>query len=181
MSMSSKKRYSYFIGLFIVLIVVLGYIIYITYIKPISITVKPVPEMETITLYFYNPDTDTLKPEQRQVVKVDDLLGKCREIIDELEHGSKTGLVTPIPVTVKVNSVKMQSDGVLHLDLSKELVSQTPEGSSTEITALYAIVNSIAKNIDRVKAVQITIDGRLLQTLETHIEIDQPIIPDYTK
>lgn len=179
--MSNKKYKGYIIGIFIVLFALLGYIIYITYIKPISIVVKPLPATETITLYFYDPDTDTLKPEEREVVKENDLLDKCKEIITELEHGSKIGLVTPIPANVKVNGVRMQSDGVLLLDMSKELISQTPEGSSTEITALYAIVNSIAKNVDNVKAVQIVIDGKLIKTFGTHIEIDQPIVPDYTK
>jgi spore germination protein GerM len=179
--MSKKTYQKYIIGVLVILFVLAGYIIYITYIKPIPITVKPLPAKEFVTLYFYNPDTDTLKPEQRTIVQTTGVLETCSVIIGELERGSNTGLTTPIPVDVKVNDASLQPNGILFIDLSKNLISETPEGSSAEITAIYSIVNSIAKNINGVKAVQITIDGKLLQTLETHIEIDQPIIPDYTK
>ncbi len=179
--MNKKKNQKYIIAVLSILIVLSGYVIYITYIRPVPITVKPLPAKEFITLYFYNPDTDSLKPEQRTIVKTAGVLGTCRVIIGELEHGSNTGLTTPIPENVKVNNANLRSDGTLFLDLNKKLVYGTPEGSSAEITAIYAIVNSIARNMNGVKAVQITIDGKLLQTLETHIEIDQPILPDYTK
>ncbi len=179
--MSKKTYQKYIIGVLAILFIVAGYMIYITYIKPIPITVKPLPAKELVTLYFYNPDTDTLEPEQRTIVQTTGVLETCSAIIGELERGSNIGLTTPIPVDVKVNDASLQSNGILFIDLSKNLISETPEGSSAEITAIYSIVNSIAKNINGVKAVQITIDGKLLQTLETHIEIDQPIVPDYTK
>ncbi len=179
--MSKKTSHPFIIGVLAVLIIAAGYIIYLTYIRPVPITLHPLPGKKFITLYFYNPDTDTLKPEQRTIVQTAGVLETCRAIIGELEHGSNTGLTTPIPNDVKVNSASLQPNGILSMDLSENLVRETPEGSSAEITAIYAIVNSIARNMDGVKSVQITIDGKLLQTLETHIEIDQPIIPDYTK
>ncbi len=174
-----KKGYRNFILILLAAIIIIaaGYVIYKAYIKPI----KPLPFKQVVTLYFYNPDTDTLKPEQRTVVPAAALLEKCRAIVAELERGSGTGLTAPIPADVKVNNATLQPNGILNLDLTKNLVMETPEGSSAEITAIYAIVNSIARNIDQVKAVQLTIDGKRLETLKMHIEIDQPIVPDYTK
>ena len=180
--MSKKTRQSVIIAGLVVLIIAAGAAIYVTYIKPISISVlQPLPQKKVITLYFYNPDTDTLKPEQRAVVPAATVTDTCRTIIAELELGSHTGLTTPIPANVAVNDANIRPDGTLFLDLNQALVAGTPEGSSAEITALYSIVNSLAKNISGVKAVQITINGKLFQTLETHIEIDQPIVPDYSK
>ncbi len=180
--MSKKRRQNYVIAGLVILIIVAGYTIYVTYIKPVTITVTPpVRAKQMVTLYFYNPGTDTLKPEQREIIRAATLTGTCREIMAGLEQGSSTGLTTPVPAGVSVNNAQLQSDGTLLLDVNKALVTGTPEGSSAEITALYSIVNSMAKNITGVNAVQITIDGKLLQTLETHIEIDQPLVPDYTK
>ncbi|MGB9734982.1 MAG: GerMN domain-containing protein [bacterium] len=176
----NKKRF-YIVVLLVVLFIAAGYLIYVTYIKPISLVKRPVPVKELVTLYYYNPDTDTLEPEQREITATNDLLNKCRNIISELEKASHKGLVTPIPAGVRINDAMLQSNGVLLLDLNGELISKTPEGSSAEITAIYSIVNSLAKNIDGVKAVQITVNGKRIQTLETHIETDQPIVPDYSK
>lgn len=179
--MSKKVYKKYVIALAVLAIVSAGYIFYKYCVKPVQISVKPLPHKKLLTVYFYNPGTDTLKPEQRHVAPATDLLGMCREIIGELEHGSHTGLTTPIPEDTKVNAASLQHDGVLSIDLSGNIISETPEGSSAELTAIYAIVNSIAQNIDGVKAVLLTIDGKRLETLETHIEIDEPIVPDYTK
>ncbi len=179
--MSNKAYKKYVIALAVLAIVSAGYSIYKSYIKPLKISVKPVPHKKLITVFFYNPVTDTLKPEQRHVVPAADLLGMCREIIGELERGSHTGLTIPIPADTKVNAAILRHDGVVSIDLSGNIISETPEGSSAELTAIYAIVNSIAQNVDGVKAVLLTIDGKRLETLETHIEIDEPIVPDYTK
>ncbi len=180
--MKTNKNKAYII---ILLIAALGavYIVYRSYTRPElpRVKIKPIPSQELITLYFYDPNTDTLKPEQRMVLTTTDILYKCRMIISELERGSMTGLTTPIPTDVKVNNANWQGQGVLHIDLSDNIISETPEGSSAEITTIYAIVNSLAKNINGLNAVQITINGKRLETLKTHIDIAQPIFPDYTK
>lgn len=176
--MSRKGTGKLIAALLVIAVLAGGYLLYRVITKPV---LKPVPAKELITLYFYNPDTDTLKPEQRTVAATTGVLDKCRTIVSELEHGSIAGLESPIPHDVKVNNATLQPNGILNLDLTGNLVMETPEGSSAEIAAIYAIVNSIAKNIKGVKAVQLTIDGKTLQTLETHIEIDRPIVPDYTK
>lgn len=180
MNMTKKSKKYYLAISLSVLFIVFGYVIYVTYIKPFTTVKKPIIGKEFITIYYYNPDTDTLVPEQREVSRITDLLNRCRKIISELEQPSTKGFVSPIPIGVKINSAKLQS-GILYLDLNNELIEKTPEGSSTEITAIYSIVNSLAKNIEGINAVEITIKGKLLQTLKTHIEIDQPIVPDYTK
>jgi len=178
----NKKHYNRFmIAFFAAVIIIVGYILYNFYTKPVLLPVKPVSAKELITLYFYNPKTDTLNPEQRIVASTTNIPDKSKMIIAELEHGSMTGLSIPIPSDVKVNSVSREANGIISIDFSKNLVRETAEGSSAEITAIYSIVNSIAKNINGVKAVLITVNGKRLRTLKTHIEIDQPIIPDYTK
>ncbi len=166
----------------LLLLVVIGiYLIHRSSARHALPPAKPVPAQRIVTLYFYSPDTDTLKPEQRMVTTSMDTLDTCRTIVSELGRGSMTGLSRPIPPDVQVNSASWQDNGVLLLDLSDNLVRETPEGSSAEITAVYAIVDSIARNIPGVNAVRLTIGGKSPETLGTHIEIDQPIAPDYTK
>lgn len=178
-----NKRHNITITLIgLLLLVAIGaYVVHRLYTRPVLPPVKPVSAERIVTLYFYDPDTDTLKSEQRMVASSTDIVDTCRTIVSELERGSMTGLSRPIPPDVKVNRASWRNNGVLVIDLSDNLVKETPEGSSAEISAVYAIVDSIAKNIGGVNAVQLTVDGRSLETLETHIEIDQPIAPDYTK
>jgi hypothetical protein len=48
------------------------------------------------------------------------------------------------------------------------------------MTAVYSIVNTIAVNFPRIKLVKLMHNGKDLETLEGHLDLREPLAPDFT-
>jgi hypothetical protein len=66
------------------------------------------------------------------------------------------------------------------VDLEESFVEGLPEGSSAETTAAYSLVDSIALNFPHIKKVRILIDGKPAETLKGHLDLSQPLAPDFS-
>jgi hypothetical protein len=65
---------------------------------------------------------------------------------------------------VQLRDVAIGLDGVLYLNLSKNLAEGRP-GAPSEITALYSLVNSFASSFKDVRKVQLLLDGEPAYTV----------------
>ena len=83
-------------------------------------------------------------------------------IIEELIRGPVNKELYPtIPSDTKVNSVTIK-DNLATVDFSKEIITsdeQIPHSSTTEILAIYSIVNTLT-NFEEIKKVKITVEGK---------------------
>ena len=113
-----------------------------------------------VTLYFAKcTETDFyLKPETRKIISDKNLYKK---VLEELVKGPQNKELYPtLPSSTKINSVVVE-DELATVDLGKEIItdnSEIPHSSTTEILAIYSIVNTLTEFED-IKRVKITIDG----------------------
>jgi len=132
-----------------------------------------------VTLFFAAQDFDGLVREGREIGPCDEP-GVCfEEILEELINGPLGELSPVLPLTGMFNSVKLDGH-TARVDFAQELLDGLPAGSSSELYAVYAIVNSICYNYPQVQQVAFTVDGKPLQTLKGHLDMSGPISPDFS-
>lgn len=146
---------------------------------------KSVPQQtlkNNIILYFSSNNEEYLVPEVRQISLSGHVEGQILEVIKELIKGSTVqqtnnwkGLINAIPDGVKVNGAKLEEDGILFIDFSKELKERHPGGSWAEMLTIYSIVDTIIKNFPDIKRVKILIEGEEIETLAGHIDTRLPL------
>ena len=173
------KRYIFI--LLMVLIVSIGGYFYFTE----RHAEKSVPQQtlkNSIILYFSSNNEEYLVPEVRQIILRGHIEGQILEVIKELIKGSTVlqtnngkGLINVIPDGVRVNGARLEEDGTLFVDFSKELKERHPGGSWAEMLTIYSIVDTIIKNFPDIKRVKILIEGEEIETLAGHIDTRLPL------
>ena len=114
-----------------------------------------------VTIYFakYSDNQAYLDPEIRKISKDANFY---KTVIEELIKGPVNKELYPtIPSDTKVNYV-IVSDNLATVDFSKEIITnaeQIPHSSTTEILAIYSIVNTLT-NFEEIKKVKITVEGK---------------------
>lgn len=147
---------------------------------------KSVPQKisgkDNIILYFSSNNEEYLVPEFRQISLKGSIEGQILEVIKELIKGSTVqqtnngkGLINVIPDGVRVNGARLEEDGTLFVDFSKELKERHPGGSWAEMLTIYSIVDTIIKNFPDIKRVKILIEGEEIETLAGHIDTRLPL------
>ncbi|MEI7632859.1 MAG: GerMN domain-containing protein [bacterium] len=101
---------------------------------------------------------------------------RARVIVAGLVEGRDAAfLKSPIPRGTRLNAVHVTGNMVI-VNLSKEFLTNLAGGMSSEMLAVYSIVNSLLYNIENIEAVQILIEGERLPTLRGNVEIGTPLI-----
>lgn len=132
-----------------------------------------------ITLFFATQDFDGLVREGRQVGPCEEPSACFEEILEELINGPLGELSPVLPHTGMFNSVILDGQ-TARVDFAQELLDGLPAGSSSELYAVYAIVNSICYNYPQVQQVVFTLEGKPLETLKGHLDLSSPISPDFS-
>ena len=84
-----------------------------------------------------------------------------------------TDLWAVVPPATKVKSVLVKQR-TAYVDFSGELVTQGFGGSSREILAVGAIVNTLTE-FPEVENVQILVEGKKVDTLFGHLDVSEPL------
>ena len=114
-----------------------------------------------VSIYFakYSDNQAYLEPEIRKISKDTNFY---KTVIEELINGPLSKELYPtIPSDTKVNYVTIK-DTIATVDFSKEIITsveQIPHSSTTEILAIYSIVNTLT-NFEEIKKVKITVEGK---------------------
>jgi len=133
--------------------------------------------IRSVTLFF-SEDGTHLARETRGVEPCDNDTACLKSVLDELLNGSVGELAESVPEGVTVSSVKIEED--LATIVFNNLFSEAmPSGSSSEILAVYSVVNTVAVNFPQIKKVKIEVDGNKTGVLH-HLDISDPLTPDYT-
>jgi spore germination protein GerM len=171
------------VAAFLVLAVVLGALLFRKIDKAKTLPPAPVATetagYHPVVLFFASAAFDTLVREGREIGPCDEVPACLEEILEELINGPVGDLSPVLPATGMFNSVRLDGN-IARVDFASELLDALPAGSSSEIMAVYAIVNSLALNYPQVRSVQFTLDGRPLQTLKGHLDISSPLTPDFS-
>jgi spore germination protein GerM len=126
-----------------------------------------------------NPDFNGLVREGREIGPCDEPSACFEEILEELINGPLGELSPVLPLTGMFNSVTLDGH-IARVDFAQELLDGLPTGSSGELYAVYSIVNSLCYNYPQVQQVVFTVEGKPLETLKGHLDMSNPIPPDYS-
>lgn len=142
---------------------------------------QAVPEqgLKSITLFFASPAGGGLERENRVIEPCDGLDECAEDVLGELINGPIGDLSPTLPETTMYHSVSLSGD-TLTVDFGRELPDGIVSGSDAEMAAVYSVVNSMAINFAQVKRVRFLVDGKPLETLKGHIDLREPLAPDYT-
>jgi germination protein M len=139
----------------------------------------PAERRINVRLYFETVESDGLFAEERTIAFSDDLARQIRTLVEELIHGSETGLQPTLPPETTVLEVFVTARGVAYVNLSGE-ASVLPGGSRSELHTVYSIVNSVVANFPAVRRVQILVEDRMVPSLGGHVDLSRPLPPDMT-
>jgi spore germination protein GerM len=76
-----------------------------------------------------------------------------------------------IPPAARLHQVYLLKDSRAVLNYSHELVENCPEGVEGEAALIYAVVNTLTRNISEIRSVRILIDGSERETLTGHLDL----------
>jgi spore germination protein GerM len=134
-----------------------------------------------VKLYFPSSSSDTLVTEEREIFETASPVDRAKQILAELLSGpAGSGAVAAVPEGTALKQVYVLADGTAYVNFSSELARGMAGGSSDEILAIYAIVDSLALNVPEIRRVAILVEGRGRGTLAGHIDIRRPFRPDRT-
>lgn len=144
--------------------------------------VQALPEKpaKTVSLFFLRESDGRLAAEERPIETSVSVIREAEETLAELIKGPRGELVATIPAETKLGRLFLTKDGTAYVDFSRDLIDNHPSGTAAEISTVYAVVNTLTYNFKPIKRVFILIDGEEKETLNGHIELDRPFLPDYS-
>ena len=131
-----------------------------------------------VTLFSASRDGETLVPYQQEVVLAEGIVPQGREILSAQLEKPTSPHVSVIPEGTTLRAFYVTESGDAFVDLSAEVSTRHPGGSSAELLTVYAVVNAVTANLSTVRRVQILIDGREADTLAGHIDLRSPLERD---
>jgi spore germination protein GerM len=127
------------------------------------------------TLYYVAEDGLQLVGVEREMPGAADALGRARVIVEMLLAGPPEPLLSPFPDGTRLRALYLPDGGDAYVDLSREATNAHSGGSLEELFTVYALVNALTTNIPEIRAVQILIDGREVDTLAGHVDLRHPL------
>lgn len=129
--------------------------------------------VKTLSVKVYYPDDNGMKllAETRSIETKGD---KYKAALESLLAGPKAkGEVRVIPEKAKLKSVKIK-DGIATVDFSEDLVKRFTGGSTGEEMLVGSVVNTLTE-FPEVKAVQILVEGKKIDSLAGHMDLSNPV------
>jgi hypothetical protein len=128
----------------------------------------------TARLFYVSEEGTRLTGVEREVPFAEGL-EQAREIINAQLAPVAEPLVSAVPPGTTLRALFITEQGDAYVDLSREAASAHPGGTLNELLTVYTIVDALAINIPAIRAVQILIDGKEVQTLAGHVDLRQPL------
>ncbi len=137
------------------------------------------PAAREIVLYFASSDGQTLVAESRQIngCELDEecLSGAVRALISG-PSGSLVPIVPPRTILRNLTVV----DSLVQVDFSRDLIDAHPGGTQSELLTVYGLADTLAVNFPHLRQVQILVEGAPVATLKGHVDLRQPVYPDFS-
>lgn len=131
-----------------------------------------------VQLFYVGDDGRTLTGVEREVPYAEGTTNQAHAIVTAQLEEPPPSLVSAIPPGTALRALFVTDDGQAFVDLSPEVVTAHPGGSTFEQLTVYALVNALTVNLPAVHAVQILVDGREVDTLAGHLDLRGPLTQD---
>ena len=129
-------------------------------------------------LFYVSEDGTRLLPVDQEVVYGEGTIEQAKRIIEAQVAPPKMPLVSAVPLGTKLKAVFVTPKGDAYLDLSIEVRSNHPGGTTNEILTAYTLVSALTLNLPAITGVQILIDGKEVDTLAGHLDLRRPLEQD---
>jgi spore germination protein GerM len=130
------------------------------------------------TLYYGTSDGQALAAVKREVALGEGPRAQGRQILQSQLDAAPAPYVSLIPAGTTLRAFYITERGDAFVDLSPEVSTMHPGGSTNELLTVYAIVNAVTANLSSVERVQILIDGKQADTLAGHVDLRRPFERD---
>ena len=125
-------------------------------------------------LFYVADDGVSLTAVEREVPFGENAVEQAKAIIAAQIAPVEEPLVSAIPAGTMMRALFITRGGEAYIDLSRELVGGHPGGSTNELLTIRTIVDALTVNLPAIKAVQLLVDGRELDTLAGHVDLRRP-------
>jgi spore germination protein GerM len=179
---SSPSRHSHLvIWAFLLILVVFGGVL----LRNLLLKPEPPPpadvqrQLRTVTLYFATTDGTGLGAEGREI---DDCLVEddcLKATVQALLDGPVGDLAPVFPAQAVLRAVTV-TGGEVQIDFSHALIDNHPGGSWGELLTVYALADTVAVNFPHLRQIRILVEGAPVETLRGHVDLRQPISPDFS-
>ncbi|MGZ3592520.1 MAG: GerMN domain-containing protein [Syntrophales bacterium] len=169
-----KKSILFLIITTIVACLILFFVIIFEYVFPPTKDNVAKREKQEVVLYFSDANERFLVPERRYIPKEENEQARAKELVKALLEGSKTKLVRTFPEGVGLDNVRIDDKQTAYVSFDKNLIKQHPGGSTSEMATIYSLTNTLIRNINSIKRVQLLIDGKEVESIKGHIDTRQP-------
>jgi len=132
-----------------------------------------------MALYFGAADGEGLVREGREVEAEEGVEDYIGSVLEDLVNGPLGAGAPTLPENVRVLGVRLNGS-IAEIDFSRELQDGLPEGSSAEMAAVYSVVDTVTANFPQVKGVQFLIEGQKAESLKGHLDLRNPVSPDFS-
>jgi hypothetical protein len=130
------------------------------------------------TLYYGTADGQALAAVKREVPLGDGPRAQGRQILESELEAAPSPYLSLVPPGTMLRAFYISDRGDAFVDLSPEVSTMHPGGSTNELLTVYAIVNTVTANLSSVQRVQILIDGKQADTLAGHVDLRRPFERD---
>jgi spore germination protein GerM len=133
----------------------------------------------TVTLYFAAANGAGLVAETREISNGLTEEEWLKATVQALIDGPTGELVAVFPRQTVVRGVTVVGSE-LQVDFSRELADAHPGGSWGELLTIQSLANTVAISFPHLRQVRILIEGAAAETLKGHVDLRQPVSPDFT-
>lgn len=140
---------------------------------------QPLPLEKEVILYFATDDGQTLVAETRKVNECQLDEDCLRATVEALIAGPQGDLVPILPSQVELRSVAV-AGSLVTLDFSQQLIAAHPGGTQSELLTIYGLADTLTVNFPHLRQLQLLVEGLPISTLKGHVDLRQPINPDFS-
>ncbi len=138
----------------------------------------PVQQLDdTLPATLYVPQKGKLIAVSSAVRRQPDAQLEARETVLAL-LGDERGGSAAVLGEVRLRALYLDGEGTAYLDLAEASPNQRDIRASAwdELLAVYALVNTVTQNVPEVRAVRFLVDGRQVQTLAGHLDLERAYV-----
>jgi spore germination protein GerM len=125
-------------------------------------------------LFYVAGDGVSLTSVERDVPFGENTVEQAKAIVGAQITPAGPPLVSAIPAGTTLRALFITRGGEAYVDLSRELVTGHPGGSTNELLTIRTLVDALTANLPAITAVQLLVDGKELDTLAGHVDLRRP-------
>lgn len=132
-----------------------------------------------VVLYFASGDGQTLVAESRSIAGCELDEDCLNATVRALISGPSGDMVPILPSRTTLRGLTVV-DSLVQVDFSRDLIDAHPGGTQSELLTVYGLTDTLTVNFPHLRQVQILVEGVPVATLKGHVDLRQPIYPDFS-